>query len=98
MLPFQLRISGFRVRNQHAKPNETMATELGVPIIAVDYSSVDSLKDALEENEVDTLISALRTMPEEGTPPEVNIVRVAQASKHTRRFVPSNWAIPLTGK
>ncbi|KAM5350821.1 hypothetical protein ACJ41O_007326 [Fusarium nematophilum] len=80
------------------KSNDTLATEIGSPVLAVDYSSVDSLKTVFEDHNIDTVISALSTMPEEGVPPEVNMVRAAQASKTTRRFIPSNWGVPLTGE
>ncbi|KAH6974334.1 hypothetical protein BKA56DRAFT_490357 [Ilyonectria sp. MPI-CAGE-AT-0026] len=79
------------------KPNDTLSEEVGVPIIVVDYTSVDALKKVFEDNSIETVISALSTMPEAGVPPEVNMVQAAQASKVTRRFVPSNWGVPTTG-
>ncbi|KAF6530271.1 hypothetical protein HZS61_001583 [Fusarium oxysporum f. sp. conglutinans] len=68
------------------KPNDGLAKELGASIIVVDYSDADSLKDVLEENKVDTVVSALSSMPGQGTPPEVSLVRAAEASKVTRRL------------
>ncbi|KAL7762542.1 hypothetical protein ACKLNR_009077 [Fusarium oxysporum f. sp. zingiberi] len=80
------------------KPNDGLAKELGASIIIVDYADADSLKDVLEENKVDTVLSALSSMPDQGTPPEVSLVRAAEASKVTRRFVASNWGFPLSLK
>ncbi|KAF7544105.1 hypothetical protein G7Z17_g10214 [Cylindrodendrum hubeiense] len=79
------------------KSNDTLSAEIGAPIIVVDYTSVDGLKDVIEENGFDTVISALSTMPEEGVPPEVTLIQAAQKSKATRRFIPSNWGIPIAG-
>ncbi|KAF4946630.1 hypothetical protein FSARC_14148 [Fusarium sarcochroum] len=80
------------------KTNGVLATEIGSPILVVDYSSVDNLKNVLEDHDIHTVISALNTLPEGGVPPEVNLVRAAQASKTTRRFIPSNWGVPLVGE
>ncbi|KAL6409927.1 hypothetical protein AUP68_06333 [Ilyonectria robusta] len=80
------------------KPNDALAKELGAPIIVVDYSDVESLKDVFEQNGIDTIVSALSSMPEGGAPPEVNLVRAAEASKTTRRFIASNWGFPLSLK
>ncbi|VUC30003.1 unnamed protein product [Clonostachys rosea] len=80
------------------KANDAAAVEIGVPIVVVDYGSFESLTNVFEENNFDTVISALSTMPQEGTPPEVNMIRAAQASKSTRRFIPSNWALPIRGE
>jgi uncharacterized protein YbjT (DUF2867 family) len=81
-----------------SQSNDDLAKELGAPIIVVDYSDVDSLRNVLEENKVDTVVSALSSMPDQGTPPEVSLVRAAEASKVTRRFVASNWGFPLSLK
>ncbi|KAM0420400.1 hypothetical protein ACHAPT_011820 [Fusarium lateritium] len=80
------------------KANDTLANEIGSPILVVDYSNIDNLKTVFEDHNIDTVISALSTMPEGGVPPEVNLVRAAQASKATKRFIPSNWGVPLTGE
>lgn len=72
-----------------------MASELDVPIIAVDYNNIKGLAKVLEDNSVDTVISALGTLPTEGAPPELNLVHAAEASKPTQRFIASNWVAPL---
>ncbi|KAL7929216.1 hypothetical protein V8C35DRAFT_331885 [Trichoderma chlorosporum] len=77
--------------------NSTLAKEMAVPILTMDYSDTKRLQEILEENEIDTIISAIRTLPEEGVPSEVSIIRAAEASKTVRRFIPSNWAVPLNG-
>ncbi|KAL2847164.1 NAD(P)-binding protein [Aspergillus pseudoustus] len=77
------------------KANDSLADEIGAPIIPVDYSDVDSLTRALEEHEIDTVISSIFTMPVSGIAPEVALIRASQSSKTTRRFIPSNWGVPL---
>lgn len=71
-----------------------MADDIGVPIVAVDYSSIAGLIEVIESHKVDTVISALFTMPVLGTP-EVNLIKATQLSRTAKRFVPSYWAIPL---
>ncbi|KAI9148771.1 nmra-like family [Paramyrothecium foliicola] len=80
------------------KANDSLAAELGVPILTVDYSDVASLTKLFEAENIDTVISTLSTMPQERVPPEVSLVRAAQASTKTRRFMPSNWGAPLDGE
>ncbi|KAH7121675.1 hypothetical protein EDB81DRAFT_700618 [Dactylonectria macrodidyma] len=79
------------------KTNDDLAKQLGVPILVADYTSVEQLTKLFEDEKIDTVLSTLSTMPQEGVPPEVNLVRAAQASKATKRFMPSNWGLPLTG-
>ncbi|KAH7397153.1 hypothetical protein BKA66DRAFT_453736 [Pyrenochaeta sp. MPI-SDFR-AT-0127] len=76
--------------------NDALANDLNIPIIVVDYSSVEGLKKVFEEQKIHTVISALLTIPGEGVPPEVNMIQAAEASKATERFIPSNWGIPET--
>ncbi|KAH6714334.1 hypothetical protein BKA61DRAFT_481756 [Leptodontidium sp. MPI-SDFR-AT-0119] len=68
------------------KLNDAVSADLGVPIIIVDYSDVEQLTKVFEDNNIDTIISAISTMPGGGTP-EVNLVKAAQASKTTKRFL-----------
>ncbi|KAK0261808.1 hypothetical protein LTS09_003901 [Friedmanniomyces endolithicus] len=61
----------------------------GVPIIAVDYSSVDSLVEALEKHKIDTLFSVVDANG--GAESEFNLIKAADKSKVTKRFVPNIW-------
>ncbi|KAF2186054.1 NAD(P)-binding protein [Zopfia rhizophila CBS 207.26] len=74
--------------------NPALAAETGCEIITVDYNDIDGLTSALEENKVDTVISTL-FLTTTGTP-QNNLVLASEASKFTRRFVPSIWGIPYT--
>lgn len=70
---------------------EGLEKALGVRIVIVDYSDVDSLVLQLQENNVRTLISALgsRSPPEN----EFSLISAAEQSKTTQRYIPSVWGV-----
>jgi hypothetical protein len=68
--------------------------ELGVRLVATDYKNVAVLTKILEDNNVHTVISALVMMPNSGGPLELNLIRAADASKTTRRMIPSEYGYP----
>ncbi|KAL2686753.1 hypothetical protein Neosp_004295 [[Neocosmospora] mangrovei] len=84
-----------KVKILSRKADDHLAKQTGVSVLVVNYADVDGLTKVLEENNIDTVISALFTLPVAGVPPEVSLIQAAQASKTTRRFVPSNWGLPL---
>lgn len=68
--------------------------ELGVRIVATDYKDVGILTKILEDNSVHTVISTMAMMPNGGEPLQLNLIRAADASKTTRRMVPSEFGHP----
>lgn len=72
----------------------TKEKELGVRIVVTDYQDVAILTKILEDNNVDTVISALAMMPNAGGLLELNLIRAADSSKVTRRMVPSEYGFP----
>ncbi|CAI6026622.1 unnamed protein product [Clonostachys chloroleuca] len=77
------------------KPNPDLERELGVPIIAVDYDNVKAVTEALEQNNVDTVISAIMMMPGPGgDPKEIQLIRAADLSKTTKRIISSDYGLP----
>ncbi|KAH8589852.1 nmrA-like family protein [Bisporella sp. PMI_857] len=80
------------------KPNPTLESELGVPIIVVDYAKVENLTKVLEDNNIHTVISALTTMPSPNGehPKEIELIRAADASNVTKRMISTDWGIPHT--
>jgi hypothetical protein len=66
-------------------------SELGVQLVAADYNDVAALAKILEDENVDTVISALAMMPNAAGPLEPNLIRAADASKTTRRMVGSEY-------
>ncbi|KAH7109309.1 hypothetical protein B0J11DRAFT_620453 [Dendryphion nanum] len=68
--------------------------ELGCPILAIDYSNQSSLISALELNGIDTVISTLSSGA--GADPELALIKAAEASKITRRYIASIWGVRYT--
>lgn len=52
------------------------------------------MKKILEENDVHTVISTIFLTT--SAKPQNNLVMAADASKVTKRFVPSIWGVPMT--
>ncbi|KAJ3464815.1 hypothetical protein MRS44_009601 [Fusarium solani] len=88
------RKENYDVKIFSRSPNPSLEAENGIPIIAVDYDDVDSITKVLEDNKIDTVISTL-FVTFDGKP-QVNLVHAAEASKQTRRFIPSIWGIPYS--
>ncbi|KAE8355884.1 NAD(P)-binding protein [Aspergillus coremiiformis] len=74
------------------KVNPIFEAEVGVRTVAVDYTSVDSLKTSLEDNKVHTVICTLNVM--ENGDPQLNCIQAADLSKSTKRFIPANFGVP----
>ncbi|KAH6967592.1 hypothetical protein BKA56DRAFT_622467 [Ilyonectria sp. MPI-CAGE-AT-0026] len=63
--------------------------------VVVDYNNIDSVADVLESNGVHTVISAILVRDAESGASEINLVRAASKSRPTKRFVASDYAIPI---
>ncbi|PQE18288.1 nmra-like family protein [Rutstroemia sp. NJR-2017a WRK4] len=93
-------VDGIKAAGQHKvlvlarESDDEKAKEIGAPIIAVDYSNPDAIASVLEQNNIDTVVSALSSM----APPEqeVNLITAADKSSVTKRYIPSIWAIKYT--
>ncbi|KAJ0122445.1 hypothetical protein J7T55_002958 [Diaporthe amygdali] len=64
------------------------------PVFNVDYSDVDALKSFLEEHNVHTVISAFGITATSLATSQLNLIKAADASSVTKRFIPSSFAIP----
>jgi dTDP-4-dehydrorhamnose reductase len=62
-------------------------------VLAVDYTDVDALTRVLDQNNIDVVISAIFIYDEESSAMEINVVKAAEKSKTTKRFIISNWGI-----
>jgi hypothetical protein len=71
-----------------------LALKIGAPIIAVDYTNIPELTSTLERHNVHTVVSTINMRTTEGEPPEVELIRAADASKPTKRMVSSEWGVP----
>ncbi|KAF6810012.1 hypothetical protein CMUS01_13560 [Colletotrichum musicola] len=65
----------------------------GVRFIAVDYSNIDSLVSVLEDNNVETVISAVNNVAGDNSS-ELNLIRAAERSRPTKRFIPNFFGVP----
>ncbi|KAH8880910.1 NAD(P)-binding protein, partial [Thozetella sp. PMI_491] len=72
----------------------TNGKEIGINLISTNYKDVAALTKVLEDNNVHTVISALNMMPNAGGALEQNLIRAADASKSTRRMIPSDYGFP----
>jgi major membrane immunogen (membrane-anchored lipoprotein) len=70
-----------------------LSKEIGVPIIAVSYSDVDSLVIVLETNKVDTVISTVSIASEDASVAQLNLIEAAARASTTKRFIPSDFGI-----
>ncbi|GKT52828.1 NmraA like family protein [Colletotrichum tofieldiae] len=59
----------------------------GVHYVAVNYGDVDETSKVLEENQIDTVISAMGVVTPSTNKAQINLVKAAQRSSSTRRFV-----------
>ncbi|KAF2793798.1 NAD(P)-binding protein [Melanomma pulvis-pyrius CBS 109.77] len=77
---------------RHSSQNE-YDEDIGLPIIAVDYDDVDALTKVLEKYQIHTVISALALHIHGVGKSQVNLIRAADKSPVTKRFVASSWAV-----
>ncbi|KAH6951928.1 hypothetical protein DER45DRAFT_577331 [Fusarium avenaceum] len=76
------------------KPSKEKEKELGSRIVTVDYENIPSLAEVLEENKIGTVISTLEMMTGHG--PEEALIRAADRSTVTKRYIPSIWGVPYS--
>lgn len=73
------------------KTSKELEESLGARVLVADYTDVNSLTAQLEENKVHTVISALSSIS--GPDPELALIRAAEKSSVTKRFIPSVYGI-----
>ncbi|KAJ4316590.1 hypothetical protein N0V84_007787 [Fusarium piperis] len=64
------------------------------PTVLVQYDDEKSLISTLETHEIDTVISCLGIYSDKLAEVEAAVIRASDRSKHTKRFIPSNWSLP----
>lgn len=67
--------------------------DVGLPIVEVNYESVDALIEALEKHRIHTVVSTLGLHIIGVGVAQVNLIKAADRSSFTKRFVASNWAV-----
>ncbi|KAM0330847.1 hypothetical protein ACHAQA_003802 [Verticillium albo-atrum] len=78
------------------KANPELEQKLGATIIPVDYTDIAATTKLLEDNNVHTVVSAINMMALDGVPPEIELIRAADASKTTKRIISSGWGVAHT--
>jgi NAD(P)-dependent dehydrogenase (short-subunit alcohol dehydrogenase family) len=74
--------------------NPDKEKDIGVPIVALDYSSVESVINVLESHKIDTLVSTVDSNA--GPEPELVLIQAAEKSTVTKRYIPCLWGIEYT--
>jgi hypothetical protein len=67
---------------------------IGARILAASYANVAALTSLLESNSVGTVISTISSTT--GSDNELALIKAAELSKVTKRFIPSIWGTKLT--
>ncbi|KAJ4317073.1 hypothetical protein N0V84_007526 [Fusarium piperis] len=67
--------------------------DLSAPVIAVDYDDVEALQAVLEKRDINTVISALALHIIGAGQAQINLIKAAEKSDPTKRFVTSTWAV-----
>jgi hypothetical protein len=65
-------------------------------VFAVDYNDANALAHILEASAVHTVISTIQVNTPEAGVSEINLVKAASKSGHTKRFISSDWSIPVS--
>ncbi|OGM43846.1 hypothetical protein ABOM_007557 [Aspergillus bombycis] len=83
-------VEALAVHGGHDVSGAELEKTLPFRLIAVDYSDIDSLVDVLELNNIGTVIATINALG--NSLPERNLVRAAEKSSKTTRFIPSTFA------
>ena len=63
-------------------------------MVSINYDSVDSIVQVLQENNIDTLLSTIDSTT--GAASELTLIEAADRSTVTKRYIPSSWGIKYT--
>ncbi|KAM0330566.1 hypothetical protein ACHAQA_003513 [Verticillium albo-atrum] len=67
--------------------------DIGLPVVEVDYEDIQSLAEVLAKYEINTVISTLALHIKGVGEAQVNLIRAADKTEVTKRFVSSSWAV-----
>ncbi|CAG8907975.1 unnamed protein product [Penicillium egyptiacum] len=76
--------------------NKVLSEELGVTIIPAQYSNIESLVKLLEDNKINTIVSAMTVVDDDASNSQLNLIAAADQSLSTKRFIPSEYGIAYT--
>ncbi|KAK1655842.1 hypothetical protein BDP81DRAFT_305723 [Colletotrichum phormii] len=89
VLSTQTKHQAFILSRKAPNPEETPLA----PTFEVDYANVDALKTFLEENDIHTVISAFGITATSLATSQLNLIKAADLSSATKRFIPSSFAM-----
>lgn len=89
VLSTQTKHQAFILSRKAPSPEETPLA----PTFEVDYSDVDALKTFLEEHDIHTVISAFGITATSLATSQLNLIKAADLSSATKRFIPSSFAM-----
>jgi len=75
------------------KSTPELESNLGVPIVEVDYANVESLTKALEKSGIEVVISTIKIQSEAEGTAQLNLISAAEKSSVTKRFIPSDFGV-----
>lgn len=78
----------------YIQASEEKSTQLGVKLIAIDYSNINSIVTVLQENRTDTVLSTINSVT--GNASEFALIEAANKSTATKRYIPNTWGIKYT--
>lgn len=73
---------------------QASTADTGVPLVAVDYADVQSLKAVLEQHKIHTVISCVGVHDQAIADVQAAVIQAAEKSSTTKRFIASNWGTP----
>ncbi|OCT49457.1 nmrA-like family protein [Cladophialophora carrionii] len=65
------------------------------PVFKAHYESIEELTKVLVDNDVHTVISAIKVLNEDAGRAEMNLVKAASNAGCTQRFIASDWGFPI---
>ena len=66
--------------------------------VEVDYNDVEGLTQVLQVHAVHTVICAISLRPDSAGVAQLNLIRAAEQSTVTKRFIPSEFSIPTNDR
>ncbi|KXH53076.1 hypothetical protein CSAL01_09821 [Colletotrichum salicis] len=89
VLSTQTKHKAFILSRKGPNPEETPLA----PTFEVDYANIDALKTFLEEHNIHTVISAFGITATSLATSQLNLIKAADLSSATKRFIPSSFAM-----
>ncbi|KAJ3548981.1 hypothetical protein NM208_g568 [Fusarium decemcellulare] len=70
-----------------------LETELGVPVLAIDYGDPAAISRVIDDHQVHTIISVMTVPGQTSSNSQINLIRGAALSRTCKRFAPSEFGV-----